>query len=89
MTDLSTSKPRLRPGCRLAPSEDVLLIPEGALRLQGPGARILRACDGRKTVFEIVDELLREFPSAEPTKVSEETTAFLTRLADRGAVEFV
>ncbi len=89
MTDLSTGKPRLKPGCRLAPAGDVLLIPEGVLRLQGPGARILRACDGTKAVREIVDELLREFPSAESTKVSEETTAFLTRLAERGVVEFL
>lgn len=88
MIDLSTGKPRLKPGCRVAPAGDVLLIPEGVLRLQGPGARILQACDGTKTVHEIVDELLREFPSAESTKVTEETTAFLTRLAERGVLEF-
>ncbi len=89
MTDLSSGKPRLKPGCRLAPAGDVLLIPEGVLRLQGPGARIVQACDGVKTVPEIVDELLREFPSAEYTKVVQETAAFLTRLAERGAVEFL
>jgi hypothetical protein len=88
MIDFSSGKPRLKPGCRVAPAGDVLLIAEGALRLRGPGARILRGCDGTKTVREIVDELLREFPYAESTKVTEETTAFLTRLADRGVLEF-
>lgn len=89
MSDLSTAKPRLKPGCRLAPSGDVLLIPEGVLRLQGPGARIVRACDGIKTVPEIVAELLHQFPSADPERVSAETAAFLTGMADRGALEFL
>jgi pyrroloquinoline quinone biosynthesis protein D len=87
MIDLFAGKPRLKPGCRVAAAGDVLLIPEGVLRLQGPGARILQGCDGTKTVRTIVDELLREFPSAEPAKVTEETTAFLTRLAERGVLE--
>jgi pyrroloquinoline quinone biosynthesis protein D len=89
MTEQLEGRPSLKPGCRLSSTGDVLLIPEGALRLQGPGARIVQACDGKKTLREIVEQLLGEFPGADRTKVSDETSAFLSKLAERGAVEFV
>ncbi|MBV8812045.1 MAG: PqqD family peptide modification chaperone [Acidobacteriaceae bacterium] len=85
----STGRPQLKPGCRLSPAGDLLLIPEGALRLEGPACRILRFCDGTKTVPEIVAALLEEFPSADQAKVSEETSAFLVKLVERAVVEFV
>ena len=78
----------LKPGCRLSPAGDVLLIPEGALRLQGPASRILQSCDGTKTVPEIVTTLLGQFPGADHVKVSEEIMSFLMKLADRGVIEF-
>ena len=79
----------MKPGCRLSPSGEVLLIPEGALKLAGPATRILQSCDGMKTVSEIVTILLGQFPGADMTKVSEETLDFLRKLADRGAIEFL
>jgi hypothetical protein len=79
----------LKRGCRLAPAGDVLLIPESALRLQGPARLIVEACDGTKTVPQIVAQLLEVFPDSEPAKVSEETMAFLSRLAEKGAIQFV
>jgi len=79
----------LKPGCRLSPAGEVLLIPEGALRLQGPAYRILQACDGTKTVTEIVAELLKDFPGADQMKVSEETSSFLLKLVERAVIEFV
>jgi pyrroloquinoline quinone biosynthesis protein D len=82
-------RPVLKAGCRLAPSGDVLLIPEGVLRLHGPARRILEACDGTQTVPEIVAKLASEFRNAEPVKVSEETAAFLAKLVEKGVVEFV
>ena len=82
-------RPLLKAGCRLAPSGDVLLIPEGALRLQGPARQIVAACDGTQTVQQIVATLLARFPNAEPAKVSEETAAFLNKLMGKGAVEFI
>jgi hypothetical protein len=88
MTQLE-GRPRLKAGCRLAPSGDVLLIPEGVLRLKGPAHRIVMACDGSQTVTQIVDSLLKDFPTAEPEKVREETAAFLARLSEKGALEFV
>ena len=88
MTEVQ-GRPTLKPGCRLSPAGDVLLIPEGALKLQGPALQIVQSCDGTKTLPEIVTTLLNRFPGADPAKVSEETSGFLRQLADRGAVEFV
>lgn len=83
------SIPRLSRGCRL--SEDpaqgwVLLIPEGVLRLSGPGPRILRLCDGARTFGEIVGELGSEFAVADAARVEAETAAFLDRLVARRIV---
>ncbi len=83
------ARPRLKAGCRLSPSGDVLLIPEGALKLQGPARRILEACDGERTVPQIVAALLADFSGAEPAKVFEETASFLKRLSEKGAIEWV
>ena len=51
----------------------MLLIPEGALKLAGPASRIVQSCDGTKTVPEIVNALLEQFPGADVAKVSAET----------------
>jgi Coenzyme PQQ synthesis protein D (PqqD) len=86
---VTEGRPILKPGCRLSAAGDVLLIPEGALKLAGPASRIVQSCDGTKTVPEIVTTLLNQFPGADPAKVSEETLGFLRKLGDRGAIEFV
>ena len=83
------SIPRLGRGCRLA--EDnlqgwILLIPEGVLRLSGPGPHILQRCDGARTVGQIVAELESAFPGAEAGRIATETTAFLEKLRDRRIV---
>jgi len=87
MTPAST--PRLARGCRL--SEDsgqgwVLLIPEGVLRLSGPGPRILGLCDGAHTFGDIVRELGDEFGELDTVRVESETGAFLERLVARRVV---
>jgi hypothetical protein len=43
------SRPRLAPGCRLNDAnkqQQVLLMPERALRLNGPSLEIVQRCDG-------------------------------------------
>jgi coenzyme PQQ biosynthesis protein PqqD len=82
-------RPSLKPGCRLSATGDVLLIPEGVLKLQGPAFHILQCCDGTKTLSEIVLVLIDQFPGADHSKVSQDIATFLTKLADRGAIEFV
>ena len=89
---LMTERPTLRPGYRLSPAanpESLLLIPEGALQLQGPGRQILELCDGRRTLAEIIEELRRVFPSADPARIAAEATGFLERLHAKGAIEFL
>ena len=85
-------RPVLKKGCRLSPpsdSESLLLIPEGALRLQGPGRRILELCDGDRTVSDVIEALQSEFADAEPARIAAEVQQYLERLRDRGAVEFL
>lgn len=82
---------RLAVGCRLNATggqEDLLLIPEGALRLQGPARTIVELCDGARTLSQIVEELQRRYPSAQPATIETEAVALLARLRDRGVLEY-
>ena len=91
MSQLSTeSRPRLRPGCRLSESPqqgDVLLIPEGVLRLVGPGRKILEHCDGQRTISEIVRDLQKAFPGVDPARIESEVNTFLDRLHQKGVLD--
>ena len=81
---------RLAPGCRLnvtGGAEDLLLIPEGALRLKGASRTIVELCDGQRTLSQIVAELQRRFPSADLLRIETETLTLLQRLRDRGVIE--
>ena len=78
-----TKRPRLAPGCRLneksQPSR-VLLMPERALRLNGPSLEIVERCDGSHTVQQIVAELQKLYSKAEPQKVEQDILGYLERL---------
>ncbi len=91
MSPLSgSSQPRLRPGCRLQESAqqgDVLLIPEGVLRLVGPGRKIVERCDGQRTLDDIVRDLAAEFPSVEPGRIAAEVTTFIERLYQKRVLD--
>lgn len=81
---------RLAPGCRLSEAgapEDLLLIPEGALRLKGPARAIVELCDGARAVREIVNELGQRYGMEDTARIESETLALLARLRDRGALE--
>lgn len=85
-------RPALKPGCRLSAAstpEPLLLIPEGALRMEGPALRIVQLCDGQRTLSDLIDSLCQEFESAEPARVGDDVTEFLERLREKGAVEFL
>jgi pyrroloquinoline quinone biosynthesis protein D len=86
------SVPRLARGCRISQAEgqeDMLLIPEGALRLKGPGPAIVELCNGERTLRQIVEELTRRFADADAKVIETEVMAFLTHLHNRGAIEGV
>ena len=85
------SRPQLAPGCRLSDSpgnETSLMVPEGILKLTGPGRVIIALCDGHRTFSEIVSTLVSAFPGGDEARIGRETAAFLERLRDRRAVEF-
>ena len=90
MTPDSQSKPRLAPGCRLGENDQqrVLLMPERALRLNGPSLEIVQRCDGKHTVQEIITDLQQIYSKAEPKKVETDILGYLTLLHDQRALDF-
>ena len=84
------SHPRLAPGVRLSENNQqrVLLMPERALRLNGPSLEIVERCDGQHTVQQIISELQQIYSKAEPKKVETDILDYLTRLNDQRAIDF-
>jgi pyrroloquinoline quinone biosynthesis protein D len=64
-------------------NQQVLLAPEGILKLNQTGATILGLCDGERTVAEIVEELRGKYNGV----ADEEVRDFLTKLVDRRWME--
>lgn len=64
-------------------SADLLLLPERVIKLNATGAAVLRLCDGRRTVTEIVAELRGRYNSP----VESDVKGFLARLKEQGALE--
>jgi pyrroloquinoline quinone biosynthesis protein D len=90
MTPDPQSHPRLAPGCRLGENNQqrVLLMPERALRLNGPSLEIVERCDGQHTVQQIITELQQIYSKAEPKKVETDILDYLARLNDQRALDF-
>ncbi len=83
-----TSVPHLAPGCRLNAARDMLLVPEGALRLHGPARQIVEFCDGQRNFREIVGALQQQFEGSDAARIEQDTAAFLERLHERRVVNF-
>lgn len=81
-----TSIPRLAAGCRLHPTADILLIPEGTLKLSGPSRDILTRVDGQRTIVAIVDDLMLQFEGAGREEIGKDVLSMLNRLQQRGVV---
>jgi len=96
MSDAATtpsleSKPRLAAGVRLntdGKEPRTLLMPERALRLQGPSLEIIERCDGEHTVAQIIAELQKIYSKAAPEKVSQDILGYLKLLHDQRALDF-
>jgi pyrroloquinoline quinone biosynthesis protein D len=92
MTPDLNSRPKLAAGCRLNDSKQqprVLLMPEKALRLNGPSLEIVERCDGQHTVAQIVGELQTIYSKAEARKVETDILGYLSLLNDQRALDFV
>jgi pyrroloquinoline quinone biosynthesis protein D len=90
MTPDLQSHPQLAPGVRLGENnqQHVLLMPERALRLNGPSLEIVQRCDGKHTVQQIVAELQKLYSKAEPKKVEADILGYLALLHDQRALNF-
>ncbi len=79
------SRPAVAPMYRLqfeqAQDAWVLLYPEGMVKLNTPAAEILRRCDGRRSVDEIVGELEVAFARE---ALRDDVHAFLDQADQRG-----
>jgi pyrroloquinoline quinone biosynthesis protein D len=84
------SRPRLAPGCRLGENNNqrVLLMPERALRLNGPSLEIVQRCDATHTIQQIITELQKLYSQADPTKVETDILGYLSLLKDQRALDF-
>jgi pyrroloquinoline quinone biosynthesis protein D len=85
------SRPRLAPGCRMnekTMQPRTLLMPERALRLNGPSLEIVERCDGQHTVQQIVTELQQLYSKAEQTKVELDILGYLALLQKERALDF-
>jgi pyrroloquinoline quinone biosynthesis protein D len=82
----SNSIPKLSPGCRLHPTEPMLLVPEGTLNLAGPARDVLAHVDGKLSVEAIVDKLLVEYVGAPKEEMAEDVLNLLNRMEQRGVV---
>jgi pyrroloquinoline quinone biosynthesis protein D len=78
--------PKLAPGCRLHPSEPVLLVPEGTLNLAGPARDILAWVDGKRSISDVVGKLLQQYSGAPKDQVSQDVLGLLERMVQRGVV---
>jgi pyrroloquinoline quinone biosynthesis protein D len=86
-----SSRPRLAPGCRMSEKSQqprVLLMPERALRLNGPSLEIVERCDGRHTVQQIIAELQKQYSKANPAKVEQDILGYLSLLQEERALDF-
>ncbi len=88
LTDVSI--PTLASGCRWGGTEEepVVLFPEGAIRVQGTGLLILQACDGQRSLADIVKELESQYILAQPGKIRSDVIAFLEQLHEKRIVDY-
>jgi pyrroloquinoline quinone biosynthesis protein D len=81
------NRPRLVDGARLqyddVRDEHLLLIPEGAVRLNATAAHVLELCDGERSVDDIAGDLSARYGGAD---VAADVCELLGSMAQRGLV---
>jgi pyrroloquinoline quinone biosynthesis protein D len=86
-----TATPRLAPGVRLNDKSQqprTLLMPERALRLNGPSLEIVQLCDGKHTVQQIAEKLHALYSKAEPQRITDDLLGYLELLHKERAIDF-
>jgi pyrroloquinoline quinone biosynthesis protein D len=81
------TRPRLVTGARLryddVREEHLLLIPEGAVRLNPTAAEVLELCDGERSLDDIVDALSARYQGAD---VRDDVVDLVDAMAQKGLV---
>jgi pyrroloquinoline quinone biosynthesis protein D len=81
------TRPRLVTGARLrydeVREEHLLLIPEGAVRLNPTAAEVLELCDGARSLDDIVGALSARYEGAD---VRDDVVELVDAMAQRGLV---
>ena len=81
------TRPRLVTGARLrydeVREEHLLLIPEGAVRLNPTAAEVLELCDGERSLDDIVRALSARYDGAD---VRDDVLELVDAMAQRGLV---
>ena len=86
-----TAVPQLAPGVRLNEKTQqprMLLMPERALRLNGPSLEIVQLCDGKHTVQQIAEKLHALYAKAEPQRITDDLLGSLTLLHEQRAIDY-
>jgi pyrroloquinoline quinone biosynthesis protein D len=81
------NRPRLVDGARLqyddVRDEHVLLVPEGAVRLNETAAQVLELCDGERSIDDIAAAMSQRYAGAE---VGEDVRELLGGMGEMGLV---
>ena len=81
------NRPRLVDGARLqyddVREEHLLLIPEGAVRLNESAAHVLELCDGERSLEEIAAAISQRYAGAD---VADDVRELLGGMGERGLV---
>jgi pyrroloquinoline quinone biosynthesis protein D len=81
------TRPRLVTGARLryddVREEHLLLIPEGAVRLNATAAEVLELCDGERSLDDIVGALAARYGGAD---LRDDVHGLVDAMAQRGLV---
>jgi pyrroloquinoline quinone biosynthesis protein D len=81
------TRPRLVTGARLrydeVREEHVLLVPEGAVRLNPTAAEVLELCDGQRSLDDIVGALSARYDGAD---VRDDVRELVDAMAQKGLV---
>jgi pyrroloquinoline quinone biosynthesis protein D len=81
------TRPRLVTGARLryddVREEHLLLVPEGAVRLNPTAAEVLELCDGERSLEDIVDALSARYQGAD---VRDDVTELVDAMTQKGLV---
>jgi pyrroloquinoline quinone biosynthesis protein D len=79
--------PQFAPGCRLHPQQEMLLVPEGVLNLEGPARDILSLIDGKRSVSGIIEGLSAIYADADRADIQNDVLDLLSRLQQRGLIQ--